>query len=634
MTYLYKNRQMSENSRHENYAHLFVFSGTNKAGMDGCDKENQARVIYEMSKNSAYFKQAEKQDKITDSKVESIKTLLATVTELKESSLKEESLRKAFEIEKNRHFGRICCVLDMDMFFAAVEIRDRPELKDLPVAVGGDMMISTANYVARKFGVRAAMPGFIARKLCPQLVFVDCNFNKYETVSTQIREIIAEYDPYYRSHSLDEVFFDLTDAAIRRLLAEESGRTEIKNDRCTSQMLPTEDLKSEKKRSHGALDTSNYDIRTLRGHAFNILHEIRARITTTTGGLTCSAGIANNFFLAKICADKNKPDGQFEIAPHREAVMEFLEQLPTRKIGGIGKVTEKILEKLGMRTVGDMRRNMHRILFAFTPKTAEFLARTSLGIGQEEGHKDGGIEGSVYVEEDIGRKSLGCERTFPNMRAPAAMFAKLEDLSQSVAADMVEKGLWARTVTLKLKTSQFALFTRSASSGQGKYFQSADAISSLARPLLERMLPVEIRLMGVSVSHFKSNGSSSSTSDRNKISRFFTSTSSSSSSSSSSTSSSSTSTPSNTLVSSKVTDYDDEACDSTEEYDRIGEALRDSDRSAETIAMGQQSESGDGDLECPVCGIVRRSTLSEMNQHIDECLTSQYLHSEGALVVT
>ena len=97
----------------------------------------------------------------------------------------------------------------MDMFFAAVEIRDKPHLKELPVAVGSEMMISTANYVARKYGVRSAMPGFIAKKLCPQLVFVDCNFDKYEVVGQQIRDIIAEYDPNFSSHSLDEVYFDL-----------------------------------------------------------------------------------------------------------------------------------------------------------------------------------------------------------------------------------------------------------------------------------------------------------------------------------------------------------------------------------------------------------------------------------------
>ena len=124
------------------------------------------------------------------------------------------------ESEK-RDLTRLWIHIDMDMFYAAVEIRDRPELANKPVAVGGESMISTANYVARKFGVRSAMPGFIAKKLCPHLVFVNCNFEKYRDVSKIFRGILSEYDPEFESMGLDEANLDVTDYCISRAIFSE-----------------------------------------------------------------------------------------------------------------------------------------------------------------------------------------------------------------------------------------------------------------------------------------------------------------------------------------------------------------------------------------------------------------------------
>lgn len=128
------------------------------------------------------------------------------------------------DIEKTRVVDRTWAHIDMDMFFAAVEIRDNPSLADKPVAVGGEMMISTANYVARKFGVRSAMPGFIAKKLCPDLVFVKCNFRKYRDVSNVFMKILEEYDPAYESMGCDEANLDLTNYLIERGLNTDEGR--------------------------------------------------------------------------------------------------------------------------------------------------------------------------------------------------------------------------------------------------------------------------------------------------------------------------------------------------------------------------------------------------------------------------
>jgi len=155
--------------------------------------------------------------------------------------------------------------IDMDMFFAAVEIRDRPELATVPLAVGGESMISTANYVARKFGVRSAMPGFIARKLCPNLVFIGGNYEKYKEVAVVFHGLLREYDPELESMGLDEANLDITDY-------------------CEANGLTSDEQKKD------------------------LVREIRNRIFEATK-LTCSAGIACNKMLAKICTDMNKPDG-------------------------------------------------------------------------------------------------------------------------------------------------------------------------------------------------------------------------------------------------------------------------------------------------------------------------------------
>ena len=167
---------------------------------------------------------------------------------------------------ESRVLSRTWIHIDMDMFYAAVEILDRPELAKVPVAIGSDSMCSTANYEARKYGVRSAMPGFIARKLCPQLVFVSANFSKYRAVSIVFKEILEQYDPEFESMGLDEANLDVTEY-------------------CLNHGITTDDGKQ------------------------GLAQEIRSKIKDATK-LTCSAGIACNSMLAKICTDFKKPDGQ------------------------------------------------------------------------------------------------------------------------------------------------------------------------------------------------------------------------------------------------------------------------------------------------------------------------------------
>lgn len=153
----------------------------------------------------------------------------------------------------------------MDMFYAAVEIRDRPDLADKPVAIGSLQMVSTANYVARKFGVRSAMPGFIAQQLCPELIFIPCNNQKYRAVSAVMKSVVAEYDSNYISMGLDEVNIDVTEYLQSRQIDTDEGRQDL-------------------------------------------AQQIRTRINEATK-LTCSAGIGPNRMIAKICSDLKKPNG-------------------------------------------------------------------------------------------------------------------------------------------------------------------------------------------------------------------------------------------------------------------------------------------------------------------------------------
>ena len=192
--------------------HLFVFAN-NKAGMDGVDRSKVNETIYELSKDSAFFKNSLEKDAKTDERIAELRLRLGSK---RRHDLHETVDALVAELEAKRCLSRVHVVVDMDMFFAAVEMRDRPELAHVPMAVGGMGMISTANYEARKFGVRAAMPGFIGKKLCPGLVFVPPDMAKYAAVADVTRRIFAEYDPHFAAASMDEAYLDITDVCFAR----------------------------------------------------------------------------------------------------------------------------------------------------------------------------------------------------------------------------------------------------------------------------------------------------------------------------------------------------------------------------------------------------------------------------------
>lgn len=279
-------------------------------------------------------------------------------------------------------------------------------------------------------------------------------------------QVIGEYDPDFRSHSLDEVYFDLTDAVGSRVHED-------------------------------AALSDDARLASRERAAQEVVSEIRARIAEATGGLTSSAGIASNFMLAKIGADRNKPEGQFYLPPTRSAIMDFVTQLPCRKVPGIGKVLEKVLLSLELRCMGDVRAALHRLFYVCTPATRQFLLHACIGVEEGEGS-------SSLVEVPKGavtRKSLGVSRTFASESSADALRERLRDVCASVARDLAEEGLSGRVVTLKLKTSSFESVTKCATAAQ--YVQSFEAIYPLALSLLQPLLPLTLRLLGVTVSRFR-----------------------------------------------------------------------------------------------------------------------------------
>ena len=332
----------------------------------------------------------------------------------------------------------------MDAFYASVEQRDDPSLRGLPVAVGGSRargVVAAASYEARAFGVRSAMPSVRAQRLCPDLVFVKPRFEVYRAVSRQIRAIFEDYTPLVEPLSLDEAYLDVTE--------------NLKG-------IPT---------------------------AVQVARQIRARILEETG-LTASAGISYNKFLAKLASDQRKPNGQFVITP--EMGPAFVEGLPVARFHGVGPATAAKMERLGIRTGADLR-----------ARPLEDLVR-HFGKAGRHFHAIARAEDARRVQPDRPRKSSGSERTYAeDLTTPAAIEAAVTALAEDVWAWCERTGARGRTVTLKLRYADFRTLTRSRT-GPGTVDGFA-ALQAAALALARGLMPPEkpVRLLGVTLSGFE-----------------------------------------------------------------------------------------------------------------------------------
>ncbi|XP_007559367.1 DNA polymerase kappa [Poecilia formosa] len=476
----------------------------NKAGMEGLDRDKINRIIMEASKGSRFYGNELKKEQQVNQRIEKMMHQKAQITEQLLQKAQAQVEKMTSELEKSRDLSRVIVHVDMDAFYAAVEMRDCPELKDTPMAVGSMSMLSTSNYHARKYGVRAAMPGFIAKKLCPSLVIVPPNFDKYRAVSEEIREIFAEYDPNFQPMSLDEAYLDFTDHLEQRQSWPESSRTHRCRSRSNTPADESDKTEEGTDLSPVLFEDSPVSSEGDAAGSFEqfgtsveeAVREMRFRIEQKTT-LTASAGIAPNMMLAKVCSDKNKPNGQYRLPPTREAVMDFIQKLPVRKVCGIGKVSEKMLNALGITTCSDLSRQMALLSLLFSETSWHHFLQISLGLS------------STHIPRHEERKSMSTERTFKELSKPEEQLSLCRELCDDLAEDLKKEALKGKTVTLKIKNVNFEVKTRAQTLPYA--VATAEDIFAVAKDLLKTEIenespqPLRLRLMGVRISAFVSS---------------------------------------------------------------------------------------------------------------------------------
>ena len=332
--------------------------------------------------------------------------------------------------------------VDMDAFFASVEQRDDPALRGLPVAVGGGSergVVAAASYEARRFGVRSAMASVTARRRCPDLVFVKPRFEVYRAVSQQIRVIFNEYTDLVEPLSLDEAYLDVT-----------------------------------------------ADLRGV-GTATAVAQEIRARIRQETG-LTASAGVSYNKFLAKLASDQNKPDGLCVITPAKGAA--FVASLPVARFHGVGPKTAEKMARLGIGSGADLAERDLPWLERHFGSMGPIYHRLARGICHRQ------------VKPNRVRKSIGAEDTFmTDLTDPDAMGAELARIADTIWGRIGDRPVAGRTVVLKMKYRDFRIVTRTCS--PGGVVSGRDQFLEVGLGLLARLVPVErpVRLLGLTLTN-------------------------------------------------------------------------------------------------------------------------------------
>ncbi len=341
------------------------------------------------------------------------------------------------EINSNRKIIHI----DMDAFYASVEQMDHPELRGKPIAVGGSEnrgVVAAASYEARKFGVRSAISGVLAKKNCPDLIFVHPRFDRYKEISKKIHAIFHDYTDLVEPLSLDEAYLDVTQ--------NKKGN-------------PSETL---------------------------LAKEIRTRILNEVG-LTASAGISVNKFVAKIASDYNKPNGQKTVNP--DEVLSFLEELPIRKFYGVGKVTTEKMYQLGIFTGLELKTKSLEFLSSHFGKSGAFYYHVVRGIHNSE------------VKPDRITKSVAAEHTFDtNLSSEIFMLEQLEKIATSLERRLKKQNIAGKTVTLKIKYSDFSQQTRSKTV---PYFIADKGLilENVKELLYQERMKDSVRLLGISLSN-------------------------------------------------------------------------------------------------------------------------------------
>lgn len=512
-------------------ASALIVSAADKAGMEGVDRAKIDAIILRESGNSNFMKQQRKRDAAVDERIAKMRRRLDE-HKVGPHAWAEAERRMEPEIErlmKKRKRLSTCVVVDMDAFYMSCELLSRPDLNDKPAVVGRGMVL-TSNYVARRYGVRSAMAGWIADKLVEELsngkeklVHVPSNFDLYTRKAHEVRSVLAEYDPKMRAYSLDEAYLDLGPYLALRIgkkssheevvaLLTKAEQTTSNNDEEEEQDEDEDDednidSKPSAKDEDASLDHLSPDD-VLKATAA-IVDEMRKKVTKATGGLTCSAGLANNFMLSKIASDLNKPNGQCIVGPTNKEVLDFIRPMKVRKVGGIGRVTEKILNAFGIRTVQELYGKRALVQFIFDGQaTANFLLQRSIGWSNSDSNSK-----DVEEESSLGQKGISKERTFRAGRTWGEVNAKLEEIAEKLSEAMKRKKLFAHTITLKVKLSTFDVLSRAKSMARGVYIQSAQDMIYIVSKILSDLKndhkgAFSVRLLGIRCSNFREESDS------------------------------------------------------------------------------------------------------------------------------
>ncbi|KAN0064569.1 hypothetical protein ACQY0O_002197 [Thecaphora frezii] len=420
---------------------------SSKAGL-AKDQDEINRIIFEVSKGSKFFENERKKDLQT---TERIKVLLARKEEKLKAitrggpewlAIERKIEEMASKLESVRDVSRVILHTDIDMFYAGVELARDPSLKGKCFGVGSGVLV-TASYEARRgYGIRSGMATFVAKALCPHLIMVKNDMARYVEVSKQVMSVFEEYDENLAKASLDEAYLDVTD------YLEHDGRT-----------------------------------------VEEVVAQLRVQVKERTQ-LTVSVGIAPNTMLAKISSDRNKPDGQYRVMPDRKRIVDFMRDLPCRKIPGIGRVNERILESLGVKTCGEIWERRVDLWLALDGKI-EWLLKAHLGIGNTV------VEPGKREE----RKSVGREHTFSPTSSRPMLLGLLKESAAKVEEDLKSLDFRGKTVTLVAKRDTFQRFSRAKTVTRPVH--RADDLYEITSNLLDQEIERKgnlcLRLIGVRV---------------------------------------------------------------------------------------------------------------------------------------
>ncbi|KZT66386.1 DNA/RNA polymerase [Daedalea quercina L-15889] len=414
-----------------------------KAGL-AKDQSEINRIIAEASKGSKFYENEKRKDKeLTERIAKILKHRDEAVKGVDLSSVEQSVDQILVKLEAQRDLTQIIVHVDMDAFYANVELLDNPDLKGKPFAVGKGVL-TTASYEARKFGARSGMSSFISKKLCPELILLDTHFDRYLEMSKRVMDVFRRYDLNMCAAGCDEGYLNITAY-------------------CEEHLIDAEEC----------------------------VREMRETVHRETK-LTVSAGIAPNKMLAKICSDKNKPNGQFKLDFNSRAIKAFVHDLSIRKVPGVGRVNERLLESIGIKTCGDIY--THRAVLSLMDKQfgLHFLLQVYLGIASNV----------VQPHTREERKSIGAERTFMSISDKDRILQKLEDVAAELESDMTDGGWTGKTVTLKYKLDTYQVFTRAKSFDRWVSSKKED-LFAIGKELLMPEFPLTIRLIGLRVTKLK-----------------------------------------------------------------------------------------------------------------------------------